>query len=347
MASAKEFLGTEWPDAAGLPEPLVSILLPTFNGARFVDEQLRSVLAQTFSIFELLIYDDGSTDGTWPIIEAHAQADQRIRAWRGSANAGQGSALIFLLDRARGALISFCDHDDVWASDKLELLVRSLGSADLAYGTSPMIYNAGIAMTTDLFDHTGPPNSGRDPVQYLAANTTSAHAMVVRRDCVSKAHFNQVSDFDHLIAMAASARNGVVYVEMSFTLHRIHDGNKTHRQLGQKKLRRPSHEKASSRRKKAQAPAALTAAALASARANSPIRPALARLHAIAVDLLQSNARVMHSSFDPSEVEALLRQISSDETAIRRVIRRFRKLARGPLHPANLLLRLTKPGGES
>jgi len=65
------------------------------------------------------------------------------------------------------------------------------------------------------------------------------------------------------------------------------------------------------------------------------------------VDLLKSKAKVINTSVDPSEVEALLRQISSDEAAIRRVLRQFRKLARGPLHPANLLLRLVKPGGES
>ena len=84
-----------------------------------------------------------------------------------------------------------------------------------------------------------------------------------------------------------------------------------------------------------------------SAGADSPIRPALERLHAIAVDLLKAKPMVINIWVNPSEVEALLRQISSDETAIRRVLRRFRKLARGPLHPANLLLRLARPGGES
>jgi len=347
VASVQEYWGADWTELTPLPEPLVSILLPAFNGARFVEEQLRSVRSQTFSSYELLICDDGSTDGTWPIIETHAKADPRIRAWRGSSNAGQGSALAFLLDHARAPLISFCDQDDVWAPDKLDLLVRGIGSADLAYGASPLIDDSGSAMDTDLFEFTGPPNSGRDPVQYLAVNTTSAHAMLVRRDCLSSAHFNQISDFDHLIAMAASARNGVVFVEKSFTLHRIHDDNKTHRQLGQKRPRRPSHEKAWSRQKKAQAPVALTAAALASAGAGSPIRPALERLHAIAVDVLNAKPMVINTRVDMSEVEALLRQISSDETAIRRVLRRFRKLARGPLHPANLLSRLAKSGGES
>ena len=347
MASSQEYRGLERQGEESAPSPVVSILLPAFNGARFIDEQLRSVLMQTFSIFELLIYDDGSTDGTWPIIEAHAQDDPRIRAWRGSANLGQGSALSFLLNHARASLISFSDQDDVWATDKLERLVRSIGRADLAYGESPLIDAPGLTMEKELFEFTGPPNSGRDPVQYLAGNTTSAHAMLVRRDCISSAHFNQISDFDHLIAIAAAARNGVVYVDACFTLHRIHDHNQTHRQLGQKRPRRPAHEKASSRRKKAQAPAALTAAAIASAGVESPLRPTLERLHAIALDLLESNAKVINTRLDLSEVEALLRQISTDEVAIRRVIRRFRKQARGPLHPANLLLRLTKPGGES
>ena len=320
-----------------IASPAISILLPAFNGGRFLDEQLRSVLLQTFSLFELLIYDDGSTDGTWAIIKAHADADVRIRAWNSSKNSGQGDALLYLLDRAKAPLISFCDQDDVWAPDKLELLVRRLGSADLAYGASPLIDANGHTVGQDLFAFTGPPNAGRDPIQYLAVNTTSAHAMLVRRDLLSSRHFNQMSDFDHLIAIAASARNGVVYVETSFTLHRIHDRNKTHSKLTDKRPRRPANELAKSRHKKAQAPAALITAALNSLNPAAPMRSALERLHAIANELLVSHAWLVNATFDARELEVLLRSISSDERAIRRVIRRFRKLARGPLHPGNWL----------
>jgi cellulose synthase/poly-beta-1,6-N-acetylglucosamine synthase-like glycosyltransferase len=90
--------------AAVQPLPSVSVLLPTYNGARFLDAQVHSVLAQTLSTFELLVYDDGSTDGTWPILQAHAQSDPRIRAWQGSANAGQGAALTLLLGQAQAPL---------------------------------------------------------------------------------------------------------------------------------------------------------------------------------------------------------------------------------------------------
>jgi hypothetical protein len=315
----------------------VSILLPTYNGARFLDEQVRSVLAQTLSTFELLIYDDGSTDGTWPILQAYAQSDSRLRAWQGLANAGQGAALTVLLGHAQAPLISFCDQDDVWAPDKLDLLVRTIGAADLAYGSSPLIDDTGAALGHSLFDVTGPPNTGRDPVQHLAVNTISAHAMLVRRDLLSSRHFNQPHDFDHLIAIAASARNGVVFVENSRTLHRIHDGNQIHGQLGQARPRQSAEERANSRGNKAQALAALTAAALNSAPEASPQRPALQRLHAIAASLLAGKPWVVNSGFDPSEVETLLRSLSAHEPAIKRVLRRFRKLARGPLHPANWL----------
>ena len=58
-------------------------------------------------------------------------------------------------------------------------------------------------MGQDLFAFTGPPNSGCDPVQHLAHATVAAHAMLVRRDLLSTRHFNQLSDFDHLIAICA------------------------------------------------------------------------------------------------------------------------------------------------
>ncbi len=347
MASAHEYRGPVRPDAPPPVEPLVSILLPTFNGARFIDEQLRSVLAQTFSTFELLIYDDGSTDGTWPILEAHTQADPRIRVWRGAANAGQGSALTFLLDQAHAPLICFCDQDDIWATDRLQHLNAALGSADLAYGRSVLIDDTGTLLGSDIFQFVGPPIAGRDPVPFLPRNTVSAHAMLVRRACLQPRHFDGAFDFDHLIAIAAAAGNGVVYVPDAVTRHRIHGGNQMHGSLGNWDRHRKTKDRARIKAHKLRALAALTGAVTGHPLVPPLTRRAFGRLNAIADALLANQGRVFRRPVDLAEVEALLRSVSSNTEAIGNVVRRFGKLARGPLHPANLLLRLTKPGGES
>jgi glycosyltransferase involved in cell wall biosynthesis len=71
----------------------VSILMPVYNGARFLDEQVRSILAQTHGDFELLAYDDGSTDDSLAILRRHAEADPRMRVVAGGENMGQNAAL--------------------------------------------------------------------------------------------------------------------------------------------------------------------------------------------------------------------------------------------------------------
>jgi glycosyltransferase involved in cell wall biosynthesis len=323
--------------AAVQPLPSVSVLLPTYNGARFLDAQVHSVLAQTLSTFELLVYDDGSTDGTWPILQAHAQSDPRIRAWQGSANAGQGAALTLLLGQAQAPLMSFCDQDDVWAPDKLERLITALGDADLAYGCSRLIDEHGTMLGPDIFQFVGPPIAGRDPVLLLPRNTVSAHAMLVRRACIRPHHFNGSFDFDHLIAMAAAAGNGVVYVPEAITYHRIHGGNQVHGSLANWARHRKSKVRAKIKAHKMRAMVALTGA-VAGGPHVSPLRlQAFGRLNAIANEVLASKGHIFGASLDVGEVEALLRSVSADEEAIGNVVRRFRKLARGPLHPANWL----------
>ncbi len=329
------------------PSPQVSILLPAFNGGRFIDEQLHSVLTQTFGTFELLIYDDGSADGSWPIIEARAQADPRIRAWPSPTNTGQGAALSFLREQALAPLISFCDQDDVWAPDKLQLLVHGIGQADLAYGRSVLIDENGELLVGDIFQFVGPPISGRDPVAFLSRNTVSAHAMLVRRACLRPHHLNGGFDFDHLIAIAAAAGNGVVYVPDAVTHHRIHGANQVHGSLGNWDRHRKTKDRAKIRARKLRALVALSGAVAGNPHAPALTSLAFERLYAIANDLLANKDRVFRKRLDLGEVDALLRSVSSDAETISTAVRRFSKLARGPLHPSNWSMRRAKPDGES
>jgi glycosyltransferase involved in cell wall biosynthesis len=94
--------------------PKISVLIPVFNGERFLAECLDSVLAQDFDSFEIVISDDCSTDGTGKIIERYAAADGRIRWWRNETNLRQAGNLNLCLRAARGEFIKF-----VFADDKL------------------------------------------------------------------------------------------------------------------------------------------------------------------------------------------------------------------------------------
>ena len=104
----------------------VSVILPVYNGARFLAEALRSVLAQTLPPDEIIVVDDGSTDGTAQVIaEASAASTVPIRAVY-QENQGPAAARNRGLSLAQGELLAFQDADDLWSVNKLALQVALL-----------------------------------------------------------------------------------------------------------------------------------------------------------------------------------------------------------------------------
>src|ERR1035437_7709292 len=99
--------------------PLVSIVTPVYNAARWLPETLDTVRAQTLTDWEQILVDDGSTDGSRELIEAAAAADPRFRSLRTSGREGPSAARNLALDAARGRFIAFLDADDLWLPEKL------------------------------------------------------------------------------------------------------------------------------------------------------------------------------------------------------------------------------------
>jgi len=101
--------------------PLISVILPVYNGETYLAEAIDSILAQTLRDFELIIVDDGSTDGSAQIIRAYAQHEPRIRSVKLEENVGLGAARNHGIAVARGKYLTFIDCDDVSAPQRLEL----------------------------------------------------------------------------------------------------------------------------------------------------------------------------------------------------------------------------------
>ena len=109
-------------------QPVVSVIVPTYNAGEFVAQCLDSVLGQTMGDFELICVDDGSTDDTWAIVEERAQRDGRVAALR-QANAGPGAARNAGLERACGRYVYCLDADDYLECDMLASCVKALDDA--------------------------------------------------------------------------------------------------------------------------------------------------------------------------------------------------------------------------
>ena len=99
--------------------PLVSILTPAYNAGATLALAVESVLQQKTADWELILYDDGSTDNTWSLMQQLAQEDARIRSFHSDVSHGPGAARMAALDKARGVWIALLDADDIWLPEKL------------------------------------------------------------------------------------------------------------------------------------------------------------------------------------------------------------------------------------
>ena len=118
--------------------PLVSVVIPTYQRADRVLEALASVFAQTLSDFEVLLVDDGSTDGTADAVRARYPDEPRLQVLA-KPNGGAASARNHGLDRARGTYVAFLDSDDLYEPEHLE---RQVARLEAAPGASVVVCDA-------------------------------------------------------------------------------------------------------------------------------------------------------------------------------------------------------------
>jgi glycosyltransferase involved in cell wall biosynthesis len=114
---------TPIPLALQSEQPLVSILMGTYNYEQYLPIAIESVRSQSYEHWELIIVDDGSTDCSWPVLEDYSRLDGRIAVTR-QANGGHGAALNTAYALASGEIIALLDADDAFLPEKLERTVK-------------------------------------------------------------------------------------------------------------------------------------------------------------------------------------------------------------------------------
>lgn len=124
---------------------LISIILPAYNAEKTLAESVDSVLAQTYDKIELVIIDDGSTDGTRAIAEEYAKKDYRVKVLCNEENIGVLKTRLKGVRSAMGQWIAFIDSDDLWDPDKLkrQMQLQERTGSVLTYCASKFIGNDG------------------------------------------------------------------------------------------------------------------------------------------------------------------------------------------------------------
>lgn len=209
-----------------MAKALVSIVMCTYNGALFLEEQLLTLLQQTFFNFELIISDDCSTDGTRAILDKYAAADNRIGVYTNEKNIGYNKNFENAIKRTTGDYICISDQDDIWLPEKIEKLFSLLQE-----NASVMVYHNTFQFTVT------PPyekkiNSGvnvlssSDEADIIFHNSISGHTMlfnkIVLEDNIS---FPENVYYDWWLAVLALTKGKVSGTNEVLSYHRQHTSN--------------------------------------------------------------------------------------------------------------------------
>ncbi|MDD5593811.1 MAG: glycosyltransferase, partial [Candidatus Margulisbacteria bacterium] len=172
--------------------PEVSVIIPAYNYAAYTVEAVESVLAQTYKDYELIVVDDGSTDGTG---EALRRFGDRIRYFY-KTNGGACSARNFGIQRAQGRYIALLDCDDLFLPAKLETSLKAFTDkrTGLVY-TGVYLIDAAGKVTGE---NRTPGHSGRVLEQLVLSNFINNPSVVIDREC-----FDRVGLFDEKMFFAA------------------------------------------------------------------------------------------------------------------------------------------------
>jgi glycosyltransferase involved in cell wall biosynthesis len=203
----------------------VGVAMCTFNGEKFLREQLESILAQTYPIAEINIFDDCSTDGTWQIAEEYSKKYHKINIFRNPAQIGFNKNFEQAFCSISSDVIAFSDQDDVWRADKIAVMMQKWT------GEEPLIYCSSVRFRDRVPENPTFPASyrrfeGTDIKKILFYNTVSGHASLIKTAFRDKfLPFAPDFYFDWRAAQIAATLGGVAYTNEILVFQRAHENN--------------------------------------------------------------------------------------------------------------------------
>ena len=209
-------------------DPLVTILLATFNGAAYLKEQLDSLIRQTYVSWELVVHDDGSTDGTLDILAEYSEMEPRMMLLDdGVTGLGAVGNFIHLLNHVRGDLYMFCDQDDIWLENKVASMVNVIkghhGPA-LVYANAHFYKGGTVVKQNTTVMH---PSSLRNTL-FLNSGVQGCSTLVNAALVELLRPFPEtLAMHDHLFTMGAVSFGRIIYVDRVLMWYRQHDQNVT------------------------------------------------------------------------------------------------------------------------
>ncbi|GAA4781407.1 hypothetical protein GCM10023231_06150 [Olivibacter ginsenosidimutans] len=208
-------------------KPLVSVALCTYNGAKYLKDQLTTISNQTYTNLEIVIVDDHSSDETVSIIKSHMENDTRIKLWINDSNVGVNKSFKIAIDECQGDFIAIADQDDLWAQEKIKIQMDLIGDSSLIYHDSLYIDENGIALGKSTTTHHRFVR-GKCGINFLFFNCISGHTCLFRKKFYQQIPlFPNGIYYDWWLAFCASSIGKLDFSLQQLVQHRIHQKSVT------------------------------------------------------------------------------------------------------------------------
>lgn len=203
----------------------ISVAMATYNGAKYLVEQLDSIFAQTLVPDEIIIVDDCSIDNTWQVLSEYALRCPQIKLYLNDANLGVVKTFEVALSLCTGEFIALADQDDYWLPNKLELLMANIGSNWLIHSDA-YIVDENLNVISESYSMIKPYHDN-SLAMYLLRNNVTGCTVLLHRDLLKSAlpFPPHVIMHDHYLALCAKYYAKLSYLNQPLLKYRQHAQN--------------------------------------------------------------------------------------------------------------------------
>jgi len=205
--------------------PLVSVVLTTYNGEKFLAQQIDSILKQTYVNIEIIAVDDCSTDHSVVILNSFADEHKNIKVVVNETNLGVIKNFEKGCGLARGEFIAFCDQDDYWLENKIQRLMESIGDYSMIYCDS-MLCDEDLNETGNKISDYVVCKQWNNCLQLTVICRIYGHTILIKKELLQYAMpFLPFIAHDWWLPFIATLHGGITYLAEPLTRYRQHSAN--------------------------------------------------------------------------------------------------------------------------